>query len=160
LSAVDLETLDIPTLSWLAGSAANAYLLDAIRAAGHPHLRISHGYVFQLLIDGPKTVGEIAKGLGFTQQAASKQVVELNALGYLDTIDDESDGRIRRVALSATARTAVTAARSARSELEKRLLKNMGPTALAATRSALANLLEIAGGIEAAKHRRVKPIVD
>lgn len=157
MSSVDLETLDIATLSWLAGSAANEHLLELIQAAGHANLRISHGYVFQLLIDGPKTIGEIAAGLGFTQQAASKQVAELDTLGYLEIVQDETDGRIRRVALSIHGKSAVAAARSARAELETRLSETVGLAAISAARNVLLNLLETTGGFKAARHRRARP---
>jgi DNA-binding MarR family transcriptional regulator len=157
VSSVDLEMLDVATLSWLAGSAANEHLLGLIRAAGHANLRISHGYVFQLLIDGPKTIGEIAAALGFTQQAASKQVAELDTLGYLEIVQDETDGRIRRVALSIQGKSAVAEARSARADLETRLSATVGLAAISAARNVLLNLLETTGGFEAARRRRARP---
>lgn len=157
MSDVDLASLDLATTSWLAGSAANDYLLAAIREAGHPHLRISHGYVFQLLIDAPKTIGEIAEGLGVTQQAASKAAAELTRLGYLDTLADPQDRRIRRVTLSARGRNAVSDARRARQDLEALLASEIGASEVHTARSALGALLRLTGGLDAARCRRVKP---
>jgi DNA-binding MarR family transcriptional regulator len=154
---VDLGTLDLATTSWLAGSAANDYLLAAVRSAGHPHLRISHGYVFQRLIEAPQTIGEIADGLGVTQQAASKAVGELIELGYLDTLADARDRRVRRVALSARGENAVSSARQARQQLEGLILSEVGEDAVATARSVLGALLKRAGGFEAARRRRVRP---
>jgi len=154
---LDIGALDLATMSWLAGSAANDYLLAAIRSAGHPHLRISHGYVFQRLIEAPRTIGEIAEGLGVTQQAASKAVGELTSLGYLTVVPDPLDRRIRRVALSTLGQEAVSAARRARRELESRLAAEIGETALMTARSALGALLHLTGGLHAARRRRVKP---
>ena len=157
MADVDLETLDLATLSWLAGSAGNEHLLSAIRAAGHPQLRVSHGYVFQLLIEGPLTVGEIADGLGVTQQAASKVVLELTSLGYLSALADTADRRVRRVVLSDRGKTAVADARAARRRLEKRLSAAIGASGMRAARRALITLLEASGGLAAARQRRAKP---
>lgn len=157
LEAVDLEALDLSTLSWLAGSAGNDYLLAAIRKAGHPQLRISHGYVFQLLISAPRTVGEIADGLGVTQQAASKVVAELASLGYLALLSEPADRRVRRVALSSLGERAVSDARAARRKLENKLTAKVGESGMLTARKALISLLGASGGLEAARRRRAKP---
>lgn len=157
MSNLDPGDIDLATLSWLAGSAANDYLLAAIRAAGHPRLRLSHGYVFQLLIEGPRTIGEIAEGLGVTQQAASKTVGELVSLRYVASIPDEADRRIRRVALSTRGERAVADARAARARLEEKLRAAIGPQAMRAARTALLSVLEMSGGLDATRQRRVRP---
>jgi DNA-binding MarR family transcriptional regulator len=154
---VDLEVLDLATLSWLAGSAANDHLLAAIRKAGHPQLRISHGYVFQLLIAAPRTVGEIAESLGVTQQAASKFVAELTSLGYLAVLSAPTDRRVRRVALSGLGEKAVSDARAARRKLEKKLAAEVGDDVLLTARKALIALLGATGGLEASQRRRARP---
>lgn len=157
MSDVDPLSLDLATLSWLAGSAANAFLLEAIRQAGHPQLRISHGYVFQLLITGPQTIGTLAGGLGVTQQAASKSVADLSALGYITAETDASDRRVRRIALSERGRAAVAEARTARARLQARLIERLGPDTVATASAALASLLDMTGGLEATRSRRVRP---
>lgn len=156
MNDVDPADLDLATLAWLAGSAANEYLLGEIRAAGHPQLRIAHGYVFQLLIDAEPTVGEIAEALGVTQQAASKVVLELERLGYLRRRPDDTDQRVRRVGLTDAGRDAVEVARAARQRLDAKLAERADTRALRATRRVLAALLEEAGGVGAVRARRVR----
>lgn len=156
MSDVDPADLDLATLAWLAGAAANEHLLAEIRAAGHPRLRIAHGYVFQLLLDDTPTVGEIAAALGVTQQAASKAVRELEGLGYLRREGDESDQRVRRVVLTDAGRDAVEAARAARARLEERLAKGADVRTLRAARRVLLRLLEETGGASAVSGRRVR----
>lgn len=156
MSDVDPLSLDLATLSWLAGSAANELLLAAIQKGGHPHLRISHGYVFQRLIGGPKTIGALAEHLGVTQQAASKVVAELTRYGYLTSVICEDDRRVRQIALSHLGEDAVETARSARLELEARLLSTVDPQTMASARRALTCLLDAAGGLEATRRRRVR----
>lgn len=157
MSEVEPLDLDLATLSWLAGSAANEFLLASIQKGGHPHLRISHGYVFQMLIDGPKNIGTLAEQLGVTQQAASKVVAELTRHGYLTSQTCPDDRRIRQIALSKRGEEAVEAARLTRTELEARLLATLDAETMASARRALACLLDATGGVEATRRRRVRP---
>lgn len=154
---LDPRTLDLATLAWLAGSSANDHLLRAIRGTKHPKVRNGHGYVFQHLLGGPRTVGELAGLLAVTQQAASKVVVELEGLGWVERQADATDKRIRRVALTAQGMALVERGRAARAALEAQLRKALGPKALTAARNALVVLLETTGGLDAVARRRVKP---
>ncbi len=154
---VDLDALDLATLSWLAGSSANEYLLASIRKSGHPQLRISHGYVFQLLIGRPMTIGEIAEGLGVTQQAASKSVTELSGLGYVTLTVDSDDKRVKRVALSDLGQDAVAAARAARRKLQRKLAAELGESSMLQAHRCLVALLKAAGGVADIQRRRVRP---
>ena len=47
-------------------------------------------------------MGELAEALGVTQQAASKSVLELEKLGYVERQPDLVDSRVRRIATHAT----------------------------------------------------------
>lgn len=156
MADVDPAELDLATLSWLAGSAANEHLLAAIRRAGHPHLRVSHGYVFQMLIGGPTSISALAQQLGMTQQGASKVVAELTALGYITVQPSPTDRRIRHIALSRRGEEAIEAARSARAELDTRLLVTLNAETMAHAKRALAALLDATGGVEATRQRRVR----
>jgi DNA-binding MarR family transcriptional regulator len=153
---LELRDIDIATLAWIAGSSANERLLATIRRSGHPRLRNSHGYVFQHLLAGTPTVGELAELLGVTQQAASKSVVELEGLGYVERRPDPLDGRIRRLSLTARGRRAVRAARAARADLERELVATVGSRAMAATRRTLAALIDLVGARDAVAGRRVQ----
>lgn len=157
MSTVELRDIDIGTGAWLAGSAANEYLLRAIRARGHDHLRISHGYLFQHLIEGEPTVTDLAAALGVTQQAASKLVAELDDLGYVERVVDAGDGRARRVRLTRRGRDAVQAVRDERRALDVAMEEIVGPERLADARDVLATLLDRVGGADAVAQRRVKP---
>jgi len=44
----------------LAAELLGAEVLERIRAAGHPDVRYSHGFVFQVLVPGPASIGELA----------------------------------------------------------------------------------------------------
>jgi DNA-binding MarR family transcriptional regulator len=157
---MDPQSIDLPTLAWLAGAAANEYLLTRLREGGHPQIRNSHGYVFQHLIGGPRAIGELAERLGVTQQAASKVVLELEQLGYVVRGADARDSRIKRVALSASGRKVIERSRAARTALEKKLVDVVGERSVATARKVLAALLEQSGGTAAVSGRRVRPPSD
>lgn len=154
---LDPQEIDLATLAWLAGAAANEGLLRAVRGANHTKVRNAHGYVFQHLLVGPRTVGELAELLGVTQQGASKIVAELEELGYVERQPDETDKRVRRVVLTRRGAGIVERARAARAALEAKLLEQVGQTVINEARRALVALLNLSGGLDAVAKRRVKP---
>lgn len=157
MTHLDPAAIDLPTLVSLTGLATSEHLLRRLREGGNPEVRISHGYVFQHLLGGSPTVGELAELLDITQQGASKVVVELESLGYVERRQDPDDSRIRRVALTALGRTVIERGRTARAKLEAELLADIGPRAMKATRRTLLRLLERTGGLASVATRRVKP---
>jgi DNA-binding MarR family transcriptional regulator len=158
MSQVNPAELDLPTLASLAGAAANQHLLRRLHADGYPGVRTSHGYVIQNLIDEKPTVGELAARLGVTQQAASKVVVEMEALGLVARELDRSDSRVRRVTLTSRGQALLAAGRSARSALEQAVEAEVGD--LAAAKGALVALLEHTGDLAAITRRRARPAAD
>lgn len=148
--------LDLVTALSLAGAALTEQALRRVHAAGFHDLRTSHGYVVQHVVDGARPVGEIAERMGVTQQAASKAVGELVALGYLLRETDPADARLRRVALSDRGRDAVETTRRVRAELESELGTALGADRVQELRAAAADALEWAGA-DAARGRRVRP---
>jgi DNA-binding MarR family transcriptional regulator len=158
MARLDPATIDLATLTSLAAASANEYLLARLRSAGHENVRTSHGYVFQhLLGDTPPTVSELAELLGVTQQAASKSILELEALGYVERRPDEDDSRARRIALTAKGRAVIERGRTARAKLEAELAEALGSRTLESARRAMLVLLEHTGGLEAVKKRSAKP---
>ncbi|MAT18784.1 MAG: transcriptional regulator [Leifsonia sp.] len=153
---LDPAGLDLPTIAALAAEAANAHLLDQLHAAGFTGVRAAHGYLLQALVDERPSVGELAARLGVTQQAISKTVTELESLGIAHREADAHDSRVRRVALTARGEDLLETSRRIRSDLDARVAAELGD--LAAAKRALAALLEAAGGVEAVRQRRVRPV--
>jgi DNA-binding MarR family transcriptional regulator len=154
----DPQQLDVVLASLFAGLALNERVAERIRAAGFADVRFSHGFVFQHLVSGPLPVGELARRMGVSQQAASKAAAELERLGYVERVVDPADARVRRLALSERGRDAVAAGREARAEIAAELEAALGPRRAKALRAALLDALEHAGGVEAVRARRVPPI--
>jgi DNA-binding MarR family transcriptional regulator len=151
---MDLADLDLGYLAQFVGARINELVLDKARADGHGDLRQSHGYVVQHLVEGPKQITRLAQLLGVSQQAASKSVGELVALGYL-TSTVSGDRRAREVALSAKGKAAVAQTRKTRARIESKLLAHHGHE-LARAKRLLAAVLEELGGADAVRARRVR----
>jgi DNA-binding MarR family transcriptional regulator len=150
MCSVDLTGIDLATLAYLAGSSANDAILARLHEIGHEGVRVSHGYVIQHLIEGAPTVSELGELLGVTQQAASKQLLELERLGYVVREPDAADSRIRRAVLTSRGRQLVEDSRRLRRELDVH-----GDDA---AKRALIRLLDATGGTERVLRRRVPPV--
>ncbi|WP_224241013.1 MarR family winged helix-turn-helix transcriptional regulator [Hyalangium gracile] len=155
-SAVRLEALDLGYLALFVGMRVNELTLEELHAAGFTGLRHSHGFVFQHLLAGARSVSELATLLEVTQQAASKTVAELEQLGFIEDTPSP-DARVRRVKLSARGLAAVEQGRAVRAELERRFERSHGRKAIEDARKLLARVLDSLGGAEAVRARRVRP---
>ena len=155
MAELDPHELDLPTLVALAGAATNEHLLARLREQGYTGVRTSYGYVIQNLIDQTPTVGELAVRLGVTQQAASKSVVEMEALGLVSRIPDNADSRVRRVILTGHGQALLDAGRAARAELERAVAADLGD--LSEAKRVLVSLLEHTGALAAVTRRQAKP---
>jgi DNA-binding MarR family transcriptional regulator len=154
-SEVRLEELDLGYLALFVGMWVNERVLEGIHAVGFMGLRHAHGYVFQHLLGGPRSISELATLLEVTQQAASKTVAELEKLGFIEQTPSE-DARVRRVRLSARGLAAVEKSRALRAELQERFERRHGKRAVEDARKLLAQVLDSLGGAEAVRSRRVR----
>lgn len=152
---VDPHALDLGHLALFVGLAFAERVQERLAAGGFAELRSSHGFVIQHLIGAERTIGELAARLQVTQQAASKAVAELEALGHVERVADPNDARLRRVRLTKRGLLAVQRARRARAALQRQLAARHGKRALAACQAVLAEVLESLGGAEAVRARRV-----
>src|SRR4051794_15821912 len=98
--AVDPENLDLGHLALFVGYGVSEHVQRALDKAGFGDVRFSHGFVFQHLLDGERTIGELADLMQVTQQAASKVVAELEGKALVERVDDTADARIRKVRMS------------------------------------------------------------
>ena len=137
--------LDLPVLVSLTGPAVSQLVLEHIHNAGHRGVKASHGYVIQRLIDEEPTIGALAGSLGMTQQGASKQVNDLESLGFVERVSDDRDGRIRYVRLTKAGWSVLEAGRQARADLERALVARVGEQDVLAAKRTLVALLELTG---------------
>jgi DNA-binding MarR family transcriptional regulator len=148
---------DLTLLLTALHAAVNAEVVRRIAAAGHPRLRVSHGYVFQHLVGGPARISDLARKLGMTLQGASKMVVELEQLGYVSRRVDPDDRRNRIVELTAHGWAGIEAGREARAAVTADLRAVLGEPAAGELISALQRLAEHTGGLRELLARRLRP---
>ena len=79
-------------------------LIDRLHAdlaeQGHPDLRPAHGFALQAIGRAGTTASELGRRLGVSKQAAGKTADRLEALGYVERVDDAHDARRKLVRLT------------------------------------------------------------
>lgn len=120
-------------------------------------VRFNDGYVFQHLVPGPASVTELARALGVTQQAASKQVADLERRGLVQRREDPADRRARLVELSATGHAAVEAARDSRRAVAAEVAASLGEERAAELLDALRQVSGALGAADVMAARRLRP---
>ncbi|NUS15377.1 MAG: MarR family transcriptional regulator [Streptomyces sp.] len=111
-----------------------------VTAHGYPDLRPTHGFVFTLLAPNGATVTEIAAHLGFTRQAASQIVDELERKGYVRRGPHPDDARARLVQLTDRGWSCTRAAEQAAAEAVRPWVEMIGERRLLALRDELLRL--------------------
>lgn len=154
-NSVDPAGLDLAYLAQFVGMRVNELVVKRAARAGYTGLRESHGYLIQHLVDSDRTITELARRMGVTQQAVSKTVAELVSLGILDSAPG-SDRRARIIRLSERGWENVRVARRARAFIDRRLVAAIGVRNHRRARQALLACLTELGGLERIRDRRVR----
>jgi DNA-binding MarR family transcriptional regulator len=153
--AVKPSALDIGYLGLFLGLRVNELVRARMRAAGYRGVRDSHGFVIQHLIESDRSITELAGRMNVTQQAASKMVAELVALGMLESTPGE-DRRAKRIRLSARGWRAVRLGRRVRLRIERRLTATIGVRRYRSAQRALVTCLDALGGVGRIRARRIR----
>lgn len=153
--AVDIEFLDFGTLCFLVGQGFNQEVLTRLHKEGYPDMRVSFGYVVQHLLEGEKSVTQLASCMGITQQAVSKRVREMLEAGVLEVIPGK-DRRESRVALSHRGRKMVARTRAIREALANELLSGASTEKRKATRQLMLSAMKRLGIERAVEGRRIQ----
>ena len=148
---------DLALLFAALNAATNADVVRRVATAGHPDLRPAHGYVFQHLIVAPVRITELAEKLGMTLQGASKLVVDLERLGYVERRIDPNDGRNRIVSLTARGWAGIEAGREARAAVTAELRAALDEPTATLLIAALQRLAAHNGGLTTLLARRLRP---
>jgi DNA-binding MarR family transcriptional regulator len=153
--AVVLQQLDLSHLAFFLGLRVNELVMERALKAGFKGVRESHGYVIQHLIESERTITELAKRMGVTQQAASKMVAELVRLGIVEAVSAK-DKRAKGIRLSQRGWKCVQLGRRARTQIDERLIRAAGRKSYEGARSTLLTYLQALGGVERIHFRRIR----
>jgi len=152
---VDIQHLDIAYLGFFLGLRVNELIRQRMERAGFAGVRDSHGYLIQHLMESDRSITELARRMGITQQAVSKTIAELASLGVLEA-SPAKDRRSKRVRLSRKGWECVRFGRRVRKQMEKRLTSAAGKRKYVQAKATLVRCLHILGGLRAIKSRRVR----
>ena len=90
---LDPQVLELSLTAQFAAWAMLDEVSDRLTAEGFGDTRSADGVVVQHLVDGPRSITDLAARMGVTQQAASKSVADLEARGYVARRIDPEDRR-------------------------------------------------------------------
>jgi DNA-binding MarR family transcriptional regulator len=148
---------DVQLLLTAAAAGATDDVLRRLAITGFGNLRPSHGFVFQHLLVEPTAINALAVRLGMTAQGASKLVIELEELGYVQRRPAADDRRTHVVELTARGREAIDAGRRARAEFSAEVERVLGPSGFRQFLTMLRRVAEHSGGLEMLSRRRARP---
>jgi DNA-binding MarR family transcriptional regulator len=132
-------------------------VLARVRSELGDDVRFRDGYVFQHLIDEPQSISELARRLGVTQQAASKQVADLVGRRLVTKDRDPTDARSWLVSLTDRGHRVVESGRRARSAVADDLVSELGAPSF---RTLVEHLVLLSDRTDAFRHmmdRRLRP---
>jgi DNA-binding MarR family transcriptional regulator len=151
---VEPADLDLAYLGFFLGLRVNELVQKRLASRGFPAARQSHGYIIQHLIEGDRTITDLAHRMEVTQQAASKVVAQMVRLGILESVPGD-DRRARNIRLSERGWKSVENARTARRTIEARFVRSIGQRKYGAAQKVLLKLLEELGGFPRIRSRRI-----
>ena len=93
---------------------------------GHPDVRPSQGFAMQAIGVRGATATEIGRRLGVSKQAAGKTVDRLEALGYVERVDDHHDGRRKLIRLTPHGVDSLTQSAAIFDDLRARWIEKLG----------------------------------
>jgi DNA-binding MarR family transcriptional regulator len=152
--AADDET-DLALTAVLAGLAIADHIRDAFIANGIAEVRFSQLFVFARLERGPATIGDIAREMRFTHQAASTLINQLEGAGLARRCPNPHDGRSRLVELTTEGRRALRVGLASRDDLLERLRALCSEQDLATTSAVMTSLLRLAAGPDTVRIRNL-----
>ncbi|TQM85243.1 MarR family protein [Saccharothrix saharensis] len=124
-------------------------LIDQLHAElavrGHPDLRPAYGFAMQAIGVRGATATEIGRRLGVSKQAAGKTVDRLEALGYVERVDDPGDGRCKLIRLTPRGLDSLARAAEVFDELRARWVERLGADGVARLESSLRTVVPDAG---------------
>ena len=138
---VDYEGDNLATLLERADKAMIDRLHAALVAAGFGEIRPSHGAVFEHIGADGARLTQLAERAGISKQMMQYLVDPLERAGYLERVDDPTDGRAKILRITERGWEAVQVAEASLRDTEVEFAGLIGPERLATVRTALEDLV-------------------
>jgi DNA-binding MarR family transcriptional regulator len=152
---VDVESLDLGSLCYFVGIGFNDRVVTRLRQEGFGEVKSSFGFVVQHLLEGARTITDLAECTGISQQAASKRVREMIDAGVITTARG-ADRRERRVMLSHRGHALVQRTRQLRVEVVAEMLALTPATRARTARAVLLSAISQLGLSDSIQNRRIR----
>lgn len=152
---IDVKSLDLSYLALFLGQRVNEIVMQRLKRAGFRSVRESHGYVIQHLIDGDRSISDLARRMGVTQQAASKTVAEMIRLGMLEALP-AVDRRAKAIRISTRGWESIRLSRRVRGQLDRRLEGILGAREHQLIKGGLIECLTNLGGVQRIQAHKVR----
>ena len=130
-------------LMFVAHRAAEARVVEAVRAAGFDDLTLAQSRIGQRLNREGIRVTDLAEQAGVTKQTAGALVDDLEANGYVTRKPDPADARARLVVLTDRGETLCATAAAEIAKVEAEWRAHLGAKAYNELRAALVSLREV-----------------
>jgi DNA-binding MarR family transcriptional regulator len=154
-TSINLDRLDLGYLAFFLGQRVNELVVGRLMRAGFKQVRESHGYVVQHLIEQDRSISDLARRMGVTQQAASKMTAEMIRLGILEA-ETAPDRRAKVIRISKRGWESIRFSRRARAHIDRRLATLVGAKNYRSMKACLAECLTELGGVQRIRSRRVR----
>ena len=118
---------------------------DALTDSGYTDLSRATGVVFEMIDDDGSRVTDMARRARMTKQGMGHLVATVEALGYVERVDDATDGRAQLVLLTRRGRQAAKAGGVGLTKLEDQWRSLLGERRYETVRRALAELVAATG---------------
>jgi DNA-binding MarR family transcriptional regulator len=128
---------------FVAHRAAEARVVEAVRAAGFDDLTLAQSRIGQRLNREGIRVTDLAEQAGVTKQTAGALVDDLEANGYVTRKPDPADARARLVVLTDRGETLCATAAAEIAKVEAEWRAHLGAKAYNELRAALVSLREV-----------------
>ena len=154
-TSINLDQLDLGYLAFFLGQRVNELVVGRLMRAGFRQVRESHGYVVQHLIERDRSISDLARRMGVTQQAASKMTAEMIRLGILEATP-ALDRRAKVIRISNCGWESIRFGRRARAHIDRRLATLVGAKNYRSMKACLVECLTELGGVQRIRSRRVR----
>lgn len=138
------QPMNIGLLCFIPYRAMESRVVDALASAGFDDITPAQSRVFQRIGPNGTRVSDLAEQARVSKQTAAFLIEHLERAGYVQRVEDPTDGRARLVRIAKRGAAAIAAARQVEAQVESEWTDHLGRRDAEQLRRILTRLREIA----------------